>query len=139
MAGLLLEGQRIAGVRTISGVEIAAPNVILTVGTFLAGRIHVGLDNYRGGRAGDPPSTDLAAQLREVAPRTARLKTGTPPRIDGRTIDYSALREQHSDDPMPVFSFLGRASEHPRGLRLLAHVHGKNRGRRPALLPLGGR
>jgi tRNA uridine 5-carboxymethylaminomethyl modification enzyme len=124
VAGLLLQGQRIAGVRTISGIEIAAPNVILTVGTFLAGRIHVGLDNYRGGRAGDAPSTDLAAQLREIAPRTARLKTGTPPRIDGRTIDYAALREQHSDDPMPVFSFLGRAAEHPR--QLPCHITATN-------------
>ena len=123
-AGLLLEGQRIAGVRTLSGIEIAAANVILTVGTFLAGRIHVGLDNYRGGRAGEPPSTELAAQLREIAPRTARLKTGTPPRIDGRTVDYAALREQHSDDPMPVFSFLGRAAEHPR--QLPCHITATN-------------
>jgi tRNA uridine 5-carboxymethylaminomethyl modification enzyme len=124
VAGLLIEGSRIAGVRTISGIEIAAPNVILTVGTFLAGRIHVGLDHYRGGRAGEPPSTDLAMQLREIAPRTARLKTGTPPRIDGRTIDYAALREQHSDDPMPVFSFLGRAAEHPR--QLPCHITATN-------------
>jgi tRNA uridine 5-carboxymethylaminomethyl modification enzyme len=90
--------------------------VVLTVGTFLAGRIHVGLDNYAAGRAGDPPSLRLAQKLREIAPRCGRLKTGTPPRIDGRTIDYSALAIQHSDTPLPVFSFLGRASEHPRQL-----------------------
>jgi tRNA uridine 5-carboxymethylaminomethyl modification enzyme len=124
VAGLLLEGTRILGVRTIGGIVIEAPAVILTVGTFLAGRIHVGLENYRGGRAGDPPSTELAAQLREIAPRSARLKTGTPPRIDGRTIDYSALQVQHSDDPQPVFSFLGRASEHPR--QLPCHITATN-------------
>ncbi len=124
VAGLRLEGQRVTGVRTVSGIEIEAPNVILTVGTFLAGRIHVGLDNYRGGRAGEPPSTELAAQLREIAPRTARLKTGTPPRIDGRSIDYSGLSVQHGDEPMPVFSFLGRASEHPR--QLPCHITATN-------------
>jgi tRNA uridine 5-carboxymethylaminomethyl modification enzyme len=124
VAGLLMEGTRILGVRTIGGIVIEAPAVILTVGTFLAGRIHVGLENYRGGRAGDPPSTELAAQLREIAPRSARLKTGTPPRIDGRTIDYSALQVQHSDDPRPVFSFLGRASEHPR--QLPCHITATN-------------
>jgi tRNA uridine 5-carboxymethylaminomethyl modification enzyme len=124
VTGLLLEGARILGVRTIGGIAIEAPAVILTVGTFLAGRIHVGLQNTQGGRAGDPPSIELAAQLREIAPRSARLKTGTPPRIDGRTIDYSALQVQHSDAPLPVFSFLGRAAEHPR--QLPCHITATN-------------
>jgi tRNA uridine 5-carboxymethylaminomethyl modification enzyme len=123
-ARLVIEGGRLAGVETVSGISIAAPRVILTVGTFLAGRIHVGLENQSGGRAGDAPSLALAAQLRELMPRTARLKTGTPPRIDGRTIDYSALTVQHSDDPLPVFSFLGRASEHP--LQLPCHITATN-------------
>ena len=123
-ARLLLEGDRVTGVATVSGLQIHAPLVILTVGTFLAGRIHVGLENHSGGRAGDAPSLALAAQLRELAPRTARLKTGTPPRLDGRTIDYAALAVQHSDDPLPVFSFLGRASEHPR--QLPCHITATN-------------
>jgi tRNA uridine 5-carboxymethylaminomethyl modification enzyme len=106
----------VRGVVTVTGIAFEAASVVLTVGTFLSGRIHVGLDNYAGGRAGDPPSLRLAQKLREIAPRSARLKTGTPPRIDGRSIDYSALAAQHSDDPLPVFSFLGRASEHPRQL-----------------------
>src|SRR5580693_4142645 len=100
----------------LSLFQLEAASVVLTVGTFLAGRIHVGLDNYAAGRAGDPPSLRLAQKLREIAPRCGRLKTGTPPRIDGRSIDYSALAIQHSDTPLPVFSFLGRASEHPRQL-----------------------
>ncbi|MCS6947676.1 MAG: tRNA uridine-5-carboxymethylaminomethyl(34) synthesis enzyme MnmG, partial [Steroidobacteraceae bacterium] len=86
----------------------------LTVGTFLGGRIHVGLSSYAGGRAGDPPSNRLAEKLRGLGLRVGRLKTGTPPRLDGRTIDFQGLAAQHSDDPLPVFSFLGRASEHPR-------------------------
>jgi tRNA uridine 5-carboxymethylaminomethyl modification enzyme len=97
-------------------VSFRARAVVLTVGTFLAGRIHVGLSNHAGGRAGDPPSMRLAERLREIAPRVGRLKTGTPPRIDGRSIDYRELAVQHSDAPLPVFSFLGRASEHPRQL-----------------------
>ena len=113
-ADLMIEGGRVRCVVTVTGIAFEAPAVVLTVGTFLGGRIHVGLDNYQGGRAGDPPSLRLAAKLREIAPRTARLKTGTPPRIDGRTIDYAALAVQYSDEPRPVFSFLGRASEHPR-------------------------
>ncbi|HEV7985834.1 MAG TPA: tRNA uridine-5-carboxymethylaminomethyl(34) synthesis enzyme MnmG [Steroidobacteraceae bacterium] len=123
-ARLLIQGGRVAGVKTVSGIAIEAPFVILTVGTFLAGRMHVGLENQSGGRAGDAPSLALAAQLRELAPRTARLKTGTPPRIDGRTIDYSSLTVQHSDEPLPVFSFLGRASEHPR--QLPCHITATN-------------
>ncbi len=123
-ARLVIETGRIAGVETVSGISIAAPLVILTVGTFLAGRIHVGLENQSGGRAGDAPSLALASQLRELMPRTARLKTGTPPRIDGRTIDYASLTVQHSDEPLPVFSFLGRASEHPP--QLPCHITATN-------------
>jgi len=113
-ADLLIEHGRVTGVVTVTGIEFRASAVVLTVGTFLAGRIHVGLDNYQGGRAGDPPSMRLAARLREIAPRTGRLKTGTPPRIDGRSIDYAPLEAQHSDQPLPVFSFLGSVGEHPR-------------------------
>jgi len=111
---LLIEGDRVVGASTVTGIRFGARAVVLTVGTFLGGRIHVGLDNYQGGRAGDPPSNRLAVKLRERMPRTARLKTGTPPRIDGRSIDYRALTAQSSDNPLPVFSFLGRASDHPK-------------------------
>ena len=114
VADLRLEGGRVAGVVTVSGVEFAARAVVLTVGTFLGGRIHVGLEQQAGGRAGDPPSNRLAERLRELPLRVGRLKTGTPPRIDGRTIDYSALAGQPGDEPVPVFSFLGRRAEHPR-------------------------
>jgi len=113
VADLRIDSGRITGVITASGIEFHARAVILTVGTFLGGRIHVGLEQQPGGRAGDPPSNRLAARLRELPLRVARLKTGTPPRIDGRSIDFSVMSEQHSDAPMPVFSFLGRASEHP--------------------------
>ncbi|HTT02340.1 MAG TPA: tRNA uridine-5-carboxymethylaminomethyl(34) synthesis enzyme MnmG [Steroidobacteraceae bacterium] len=113
-AGLLIEQGRVCGVRTASDLLFEARAVVLTVGTFLAGRIHVGLESHPGGRAGDPPSLRLATQLRELAPRVGRLKTGTPPRIDGRTIDFSLLETQPSDNPVPVFSFLGRINEHPR-------------------------
>ena len=113
-ADLLVSAGRVQGVVTVTGLTFEAPAVVLTVGTFLAGRIHVGLDSAAGGRAGDPPSLALAARLRELAPRVGRLKTGTPPRIDGRTIDYSMLPPQSSDSPLPVFSFLGRSNEHPR-------------------------
>jgi tRNA uridine 5-carboxymethylaminomethyl modification enzyme len=114
VADLVVEGGQVTGVVTITGIVFEAACVVLTVGTFLAGRIHVGLEQYAGGRAGDPPSNRLAARLRELAPRTGRLKTGTPPRIDGRSVDFSVMTPQYSDDPLPVFSFLGRASEHPR-------------------------
>jgi len=113
-ADLLIEGDRVRGVVTLTGIVFEARTVVLTVGTFLGGRIHIGLDNHAGGRAGDPPSNRLAEKLRERMPRVGRLKTGTPPRIDGRSIDYSGLAEQHSDSPRPVFSFLGRNNEHPR-------------------------
>jgi tRNA uridine 5-carboxymethylaminomethyl modification enzyme len=111
---LLIEGDRVAGVLTQSGLTFRAGAVVLTAGTFLAGRIHVGLTNYPGGRAGDPPATTLAQRLRERAFAVDRLKTGTPPRIDGRTIDYTGLAEQPGDTPVPVFSFVGSAGEHPR-------------------------
>jgi tRNA uridine 5-carboxymethylaminomethyl modification enzyme len=123
-ADLLLEGERAAGCRTQSGIEFRARSIVLTVGTFLGGRIHVGLESHSGGRAGDPPANHLAARLRELPLRVGRLKTGTPPRIDGRSIDYAGLREQHSDNPRPVFSFLGTRSLHPR--QLPCHITATN-------------
>jgi tRNA uridine 5-carboxymethylaminomethyl modification enzyme len=114
VSDLRLEGDRVTGVVTQVGVEFSATAVVLTVGTFLGGRIHVGLDQYAGGRAGDPPSNRLAEKLRTLPLRVGRLKTGTPPRIDGRTIDYTGLQVQHGDEPRPVFSFLGRREQHPR-------------------------
>jgi tRNA uridine 5-carboxymethylaminomethyl modification enzyme len=123
-ADLLLQGDRVVGVVTSSGIEFRARAVVLTVGTFLGGKIHVGLESHPGGRAGDPPSLRLAARLRELKLRVGRLKTGTPPRIDGRSIDFSALPEQHSDDPRPVFSFLGRRETHPR--QLPCHITATN-------------
>jgi tRNA uridine 5-carboxymethylaminomethyl modification enzyme len=112
-ADLVVAGETVTGVVTVTGIVFEAPAVILTVGTFLGGRIHVGLDNYQGGRAGDPPSNRLASRLRELALRVGRLKTGTPPRLDGRTLDFGAMTRQASDQPLPVFSFLGRAEDHP--------------------------
>jgi tRNA uridine 5-carboxymethylaminomethyl modification enzyme len=114
VADLVIENGTAYGAVTVSGIEFRAAAVVLTVGTFLGGRIHVGLENHQGGRAGDPPSNRLAARLRELPFRVGRLKTGTPPRIDGRTIDYAGLTRQPSDSPLPVFSYLGRGSEHPR-------------------------
>jgi len=111
---LVLEGTQVRGVVTRMGLRFMADCVVLTVGTFLAGRIHVGEASYEGGRAGDPPANRLASRLRELAPRVGRLKTGTPPRIDGRSIDYSRLEEQPGDDPRPVFSFMAQRSWHPR-------------------------
>ena len=109
-----IERGRVRGVVTELGIAFETSAVILTTGTFLSGLIHVGLQNYRGGRAGDPPAMRLAARLRELALPVGRLKTGTPPRIDGRTIDYSVLAVQPGDDPVPVFSFLGTSEQHPR-------------------------
>jgi len=114
VADLIVEGESVRGVVTVTGLAFEAPAVVLTVGTFLGGRIHVGLDHYAGGRAGDAPSNRLAARLRELPLRVARLKTGTPPRIDGRSIDWTSLVPQPGDTPTPVFSFLGRASDHPQ-------------------------
>ena len=111
---LIVENGEVRGVVTQMGLRFHARTVVLTVGTFLAGRIHIGLANYQGGRAGDPPANALAARLRELPLRVSRLKTGTPPRIDGRSIDYSQLSEQAGDTPTPVFSYLGEVREHPR-------------------------
>jgi tRNA uridine 5-carboxymethylaminomethyl modification enzyme len=111
---LVVEGERVTGVVTAMGVRFRARAVVLTTGTFLGGRIHVGLASYQGGRAGDPPANALAARLRELGLRVGRLKTGTPPRIDGRTIDFAVMQEQPGDEPTPVFSFLGASCEHPR-------------------------
>ena len=111
---LLLDGDRIAGCRTAGGVTFSAPSVVLTTGTFLGGKIHVGEEQSEGGRAGDPPSNVLAARLREMPFTVARLKTGTPPRIDGKTVDFSVMQEQPGDDPRPVFSYMGSPEDHPR-------------------------
>lgn len=111
---LLLEGDRVVGAVTAIGLRFLADAVVLTAGTFLGGKIHVGLNNYSGGRAGDPPSLSLAARLRELDLPVGRLKTGTPPRIDGRTIDFSKCQAQPGDEPTPVFSFMGSAALHPR-------------------------
>ncbi|ACT52063.1 tRNA uridine-5-carboxymethylaminomethyl(34) synthesis enzyme MnmG [Methylovorus glucosotrophus] len=113
---IILDGTRAAGVVTQLGLRFESKAVVLTAGTFLAGLVHVGLANYQAGRAGDPPAVSLAARLREIGLPAGRLKTGTPPRIDGRTIDYSVMLEQPGDDPVPVFSFLGNASQHPAQL-----------------------
>ncbi|MBC1186533.1 MULTISPECIES: tRNA uridine-5-carboxymethylaminomethyl(34) synthesis enzyme MnmG [Kluyvera] len=111
---LIVENDRVVGAVTQMGLKFRAKAVVLTVGTFLDGKIHIGLDNYSGGRAGDPPSIPLSRRLRELPLRVSRLKTGTPPRIDARTIDFSVLGQQNSDNPLPVFSFLGNAAQHPR-------------------------
>ncbi len=113
---LLLEGDRVAGVVTQIGLEFEADAVVLTTGTFLSGLIHVGLEHYEAGRAGDPPAKRLGARLRELNLPAGRLKTGTPPRLDGRTIDFSQLAVQPGDDPTPVFSFVGSRDLHPRQL-----------------------
>ncbi|MET3232564.1 UNVERIFIED_ORG: tRNA uridine 5-carboxymethylaminomethyl modification enzyme [Burkholderia sp. 1263] len=112
---LMVEGNRVVGAVTQVGIRFRSRAVVLTAGTFLDGKIHVGLNNYTGGRAGDPAAVSLSARLKELKLPQGRLKTGTPPRIDGRTIDFSKLEEQPGDlDPVPVFSFLGRVEQHPR-------------------------
>ncbi|TAJ80934.1 MAG: tRNA uridine-5-carboxymethylaminomethyl(34) synthesis enzyme MnmG [Gallionellaceae bacterium] len=113
---LLTNGDRVLGIETQLGLRFTAKSVVLTTGTFLSGLVHVGLSNYQAGRAGDPPSVALAQDLRALGLPMGRLKTGTPPRIDGRSIDYSAMVKQPGDDPVPVFSFLGRAEQHPQQL-----------------------
>ena len=110
---IVLEGERATGVVTQIGLRFKSKSVVLTAGTFLGGLIHVGLQNYSAGRAGDPPSISLAARLRELNLPAGRLKTGTPPRIDGRSINYSVMQEQPGDNPVPVFSFMGNAAQHP--------------------------
>ena len=113
---LILDGEQVAGAVTQLGIKIRARAVVLTTGTFLDGLIHVGLSNYAAGRAGDPAAISLAARLRELKLPVGRLKTGTPPRIDGRSLDYSVMTIQPGDDPAPVFSFLGQATQHPQQL-----------------------
>ena len=110
---IILDGDRAAGVVTQIGLRFKSKTVVLTAGTFLGGLVHVGLQNYSAGRAGDPPAISLAARLREIGLPAGRLKTGTPPRIDGRTIDYSVMTEQPGDNPVPVFSFMGNVAQHP--------------------------
>lgn len=121
---IILEGERVVGVVTQIGLRFKAKSVVLTAGTFLGGLVHVGMQNYSAGRAGDPPSISLAARLRELNLPAGRLKTGTPPRIDGRTIDYSVMTIQPGDNPVPVFSFLGNAAQHPTQLPCwIAHTN----------------
>jgi tRNA uridine 5-carboxymethylaminomethyl modification enzyme len=110
---ITLQGERVTGVMTQLGLRFEAKAVVLTAGTFLGGLVHVGLANYQAGRAGDPPAVSLAARLREIGLPAGRLKTGTPPRIDGRSIDFSLMEEQPGDTPVPVFSFLGTPDQHP--------------------------
>ena len=117
---LIVEQGRVCGVVTQMGLHFRARAVVLTTGTFLGGRIHVGLNQHEGGRAGDPPAKTLAARLRELPLRVGRLKTGTPPRLDGRSIDYARLQPQPGDTPRPVFSFLGRPEQHPP--QVLCHI-----------------
>lgn len=113
---LIVDGDRVRGAVTQLGIRFMAEAVVLTAGTFLNGKIHVGLENYTGGRMGDPAAVSLARRLQELQLPQGRLKTGTPARLDGKTIDFSVMEEQHSDDPLPVFSFLGNAAQHPRQL-----------------------
>ena len=110
---LVVEAGRAAGVITQTGIRFDAKTVVLTTGTFLGGTIHIGLENHRGGRAGDPPSIALATRLRELMPNVGRLKTGTPPRIDARSVDFSVMTPQPGDTPLPVMSFMGRRDMHP--------------------------
>ncbi|GIU02114.1 tRNA uridine-5-carboxymethylaminomethyl(34) synthesis enzyme MnmG [Shewanella algidipiscicola] len=111
---LIVENDRVVGVVTQMGLAFEAPAVVLTAGTFLSGKIHIGLENYSGGRAGDPPSISLAQRLQELPIRVGRLKTGTPPRIDANTINFDLMSEQKGDDPLPVMSFIGDVKDHPR-------------------------
>jgi len=111
---LIVENDRVVGVVTQMGLKFSATSVVLTVGTFLGGQIHIGMENYQGGRAGDPPANKLAKRLRELPLRVDRLKTGTPPRIDTKSIDFSVMQEQPGDTPTPLFSFMGKASDHPQ-------------------------
>lgn len=111
---VLIEQDQVTGVATKMGLKFRAKSVILTAGTFLAGKIHIGLQNYEGGRAGDPASVKLSARLRDLGLRVDRLKTGTPPRLDARTINFDVLAKQHGDAQLPVFSFMGSVDQHPR-------------------------
>lgn len=111
---LIIENNRVTGVTTQMGLQFKAKTVVVTAGTFLAGKVHIGLENHSAGRAGDPPSNNLAHRLRELPFRVERLKTGTPPRIDARSVDFSLLPEQWGDQPVPVMSYLGKAEDHPQ-------------------------
>ena len=111
---LIVENERVCGVVTQMGLKFRAKTVVITVGTFLGGTIHIGLENYKGGRAGDPPSIALAQRLRALPFRVDRLKTGTPARLDARTLDFSVMQEQAGDTPLPTFSFMGKVADHPR-------------------------
>ncbi len=111
---LIVDNDRVVGVVTQMGLKFKAKSVVLTVGTFLGGLIHIGMENYQGGRAGDPPSNALSQRLRALPFKVDRLKTGTPPRIDGKTLDYSVMQEQPGDKPVPVFSYMGKVSDHPQ-------------------------
>ncbi|WP_439234602.1 tRNA uridine-5-carboxymethylaminomethyl(34) synthesis enzyme MnmG [Lonepinella koalarum] len=111
---ILIEQDQVTGVETKMGLKFRAGSVVLTAGTFLAGKIHIGLQNYQGGRAGDPASVSLSYRLRDLGLRVDRLKTGTPPRLDARTINFDVLAKQHGDDHLPVFSFMGSVDQHPR-------------------------
>jgi len=123
---LILENNVVVGVSTQMGLKFKAKSVVLTVGTFLAGQIHIGLNNYEGGRAGDPSSENLAKSLRDMPFRIDRLKTGTPPRLDARTLDFSQMEEQPGDTPSPVFSFMGKASQHPQQIScFITHTNKK--------------
>ncbi|MGR9108354.1 MAG: tRNA uridine-5-carboxymethylaminomethyl(34) synthesis enzyme MnmG, partial [Gammaproteobacteria bacterium] len=114
VADLIVDNVAVRGVVTETGLRFSSRAVVLTVGTFLAGKIHIGESHYSGGRAGDPSASALAARLRELPFRVDRLKTGTPPRLDGRTLNLDGMEQQHGDEPVPVFSFLGRRDQHPR-------------------------
>jgi len=123
---IILDGDKATGVVTQIGLRFESDAVVLTAGTFLGGRIHVGLENYSAGRAGDPPAVSLASRLRELELPVGRLKTGTPPRIDGRTIDYTKLTEQPGDNPLPVFSFMGSVEQHPEQISCwISHTNEK--------------
>ena len=111
---LIIENNRVTGVITQMGLQFKAKTVVVTAGTFLAGKIHIGLENHSAGRAGDPPSNNLAHRLRKLPFRVERLKTGTPPRIDARSVDFSSLQEQWGDQPVPVMSYLGKTEDHPK-------------------------
>lgn len=123
---LILENDRVVGVSTQMGLKFKGKTVVLTVGTFLAGQIHIGLNNYQGGRAGDPASVNLAAKMRDMPFRMDRLKTGTPPRLDARSLDFSVMEEQPGDSPRPVFSFMGSQNDHPQQIScFITHTNEK--------------
>ncbi|MBL0711609.1 MAG: tRNA uridine-5-carboxymethylaminomethyl(34) synthesis enzyme MnmG [Colwellia sp.] len=123
---LILENDRVVGVSTQMGLKFKGTTVVLTVGTFLAGQIHIGLNNYQGGRAGDPASINLATKMRDMPFRMGRLKTGTPPRLDARSLDFSVMDEQPGDTPTPVFSFMGSVKDHPKQIScFITHTNEK--------------